>query len=1826
MDPAEIDAIVQRLVADPHDEEALAYAHQEGEQDPKSYAFLLEKVGNETPDPSYASHWLAEAANVWSTTLGDAHRAARVLMMAIDKDPTQAVAAERLATLYREKGDFRGLVALLERRSKALAPLIAQSPELRGELAGMHEELGRLWSEAPLSQPKKAIESYRRAIELDPQSAYAIFQARELLKQAGQFDEALALYQAELQIEPDPTRRLMLMRDEAGTRRQAGDLTGSSRVLAAARQMDEEDPGLAQEYASSVIDRAQAGEPIPPKERASASELLISLAEQYDGDHGLAYASGALDLQPGSDRALQLFAYYAEQLGRSAETRPRYAAYVQANPNGAMAAEARQGAGSAYPPPVQAPARGGSASAPPTQHAHHSQAPAAMTLPGEPPSSQEHSDSFLPPQSSSEASFRRAQPNNQGPLTPDKLQGILDAAQMLAGKGKKPEAFIKYKEVLDADPAHPEALAWIEDYLRSKRDYAQLRDVLLASVRLQASQNEAMETRKERLREVAGLCEGNLRDIDGAISAWKQLLAIDRTDESARTALTRLLEKQQRWDDLANLLEQEATAESEIDTKIALEKKLALLQEQKRKDLGAAAEAWARIARLTPDDERPTQTASKLFEKAGLLDMAATIIADNAPQVDDVSARGALLDRLGELRELLNDTLGAGEAYADAAELVKSPKLWEAAERCFVTLDNWERAAHAAGQRGLLASDTKGQAGHYARAADQLMKGGDEDAAIGRLEQATDLDPLADDYASALQDRYQSRGDFPKLAEFLGKRGDRVTDRGKRVAIRRQTANLYATQLQDKELARELWLKVLEDGDDREALEKLVDYAVEREDHNEAVTLLRRLQANTVDKAEKARVALREAELLAEGIGDVDTAINRYEAIVRELDPTCRPALQAIADLQEARDNPSAAADALERELKLIADPQERGQIAVRLARLYEQLGDSPSAIRALDIVRKGDPEDFDALSRLCELCEKTEQWDRVATLLAERIEVEGDEEEASVMTRKLAQFLSSKLDRGDEALAVLTDFADQGNAACRVDYLALGDQLGWKGIVAQKLVEWWFEAKHGPERTTALRGAFDRFESVGREQDAARVAMEIVRSKGADRELAERLENLASKTNDHDALSVAHDLLSRDATAADRAHELVRQAESRVKAGMPRNEAIQHGEAGLTSVAPGDAEPLLERLSQLAAKPNDVIDLYERQVSRSKAPADRVRALGRAAQIASTRGQLDRARGFFELAITGTPSDETLAAVEAAAREGDAAAGGEKLRRALCQAMAAGGTGARDGGRTRGSLLRRAAAMAHKDLGDVDQAFAWLGDALVAHVDTLTLDALEGLGIEIEDPRRAEESLTHALTDVFDGPLVRQLLARRAKIRREQIGDKPGAAADLKKLHDLSPTDQAVMADLSGLLTELGDYRGMVQLYEDQILRGKDMNARAELARKVARMWEEQLADPREAADAWRRVLRMKPGDTEATQGLERSKSNMLKKPDPNAEDAYAPPVMGPSSQPPSTLSPSSYSQPPSGYSQPPPLPSQPPPLPSQPTGTVPPTRASRPSPGAPFAAETTEMAHAPAHEPLTARAFPDLDVDLDPDVLAHGAHDAGDAPTASTRPHQLDELGAPTVKPGSLETIALSSTGRAQRPGDVAFRSSADEATANVVGGASAFAPSTLREESPSEPSDGELIANQLPGPGGHDAFEPHSAGAHTLADARSAHTTMHEEDMHEEAMHEDDEENLGATGEMPVPSDLGGHGSDPLDATHAHPRPRRYDSDHTQTSGPVHSSDADSSDMTEIGSSPALLVEDEEVVIADDDSDIEILDDDEDEDERDVPANGRTRTPGR
>src|SRR5262249_12982213 len=152
------------------------------------------------------------------------------------------------------------------------------------------------------------------------------------------------------------------------------------------------------------------------------------------------------------------------------------------------------------------------------------------------------------------------------------------------------------------------------------------------------------------------------------------------------------------------------------------------------------------------------------------------------------------------------------------------------------------------------------------------------------------------------------------LVTYLLTRSAKLSDKARRMSSRRAAAEVQRA-CGDKEGARESLLLLLTDGDDPEALAHLVDDAQERGDFQESVDLLRRLAAISRDPAQKLGHALREASLLADSLGDVDGAIERYEGIVKQLDPKNRTALRAIADLQVARNELKGAASALEREI-----------------------------------------------------------------------------------------------------------------------------------------------------------------------------------------------------------------------------------------------------------------------------------------------------------------------------------------------------------------------------------------------------------------------------------------------------------------------------------------------------------------------------------------------------------------------------------------------------------------------------------------------------------------------------------------------------------------------------------------------------------------------------------------------------------------------------------------------------------------------------------------------------------------------------------------------
>lgn len=1430
MDPRQLDSLAQRLAQNPQDSEALNAAYQHGQADPRGYAVFLEKVAAASVDPLYAAHWYSESANVWIASLNDAPRAARALMSAVEKDPTNENAAERLTQLYRDKGDNKGILGLLERRVKALTQLSASRQELRVEVARVSSELGRLWLEE-LRQNDKALAAFRTAVEFNKEDVYAIYQVRELLKAASKWADAIPYFEAEQRlVQGDSERQLALYQDEAEVCKKANNPTAAARALRAARAIDESDPGLKQQLASAILEQIQAKKAVSPQDKAEATQLFVELAETYPGEHGFSYSACALDCDASNDRAAQLVMYYAEQLGQELSAASHAAAYLRANPSGVVASDARALVGRA----VEA-----------------------------------GDDSLLD---------ALAPPSTASPE--ERVSALLDMAKGFSRKAKKREAAEKYQEVVAIQPSNEEAIEFLEAYLKQARKFGELRDLLLKAAK---EENAPHDLRLGWLDEVAALCEGQLRDVDGSIEARRQRVMLDPSDDPAADQLGKVLEKAAKWADLAELLERRADATSDIEQQLEHLRGAANVQAERRKDPAAAGEIWARIATLVPDDESAVETAVELFEAASRPERAAQVIERALGGISDEDARGSLGAKLGALRAAAGDLRGAGEAFSEAATAVQSAAHWESAERCFKQAEAWEQAATAASERAQLGKDPKDQAKWFATEAEHLGQLGDEGGVRARLEQAAELDPANDEWASRLEAQYTKASLSADLAEYLIRRAEQLPEKTQRRQLRMRAALLQRDALSDLEGMRATLNELLVDGPDVSGLRILSDDAEERKDFSAAADYLEQL-GGIAPPDERAALFMREARVLADGLGDLDAAIARYTRIVKDVDPKHREALAALAELQERTGDEKASAESL-RKLIAISERAEKLRAALKLAALCEgPLDDLEGALSALEIVHELDAEDFDAVARLSEISEKLEKWESFVKYLRLLVEVEGDDEEISRMTLRLAEVLEKELEKPDEALKTLAAVAANGDEPCRDEYVRLGDALDRKADVAEKLVEWYTEASAGPARNQALRGAFDRFAETGKKGRALDVGLDLVRTKGADAALAKRMEELAVDENDLNALGAAHDLIVRDMSGPPRAEEMVRQAEVLFALKVSSEEALTRGEQALTSVAPDDVEPLLERLAALAKDAAGVVGVYERQVTRCKAPNDRLRALARAAEVAAQKKLNDRARQFFDIALSGGAPEEQIALVVDMARTS-----GSELVRILAEALAGGGQGARDGGKTRSAMLGRAAELASEDLRENELAFKWLREALVAHVEDVRLDQLGELATKVGSPERAATVIGEALEEVFDGPLVRQLLVRRATIRRDVLSDKRGAAEDLKKLHDLSPADTAVSDQLAALYTELEDYRGMVQLYEDQILRGKEPSARAELARKVALLWEQELDEPREAADAWRRVLRMKANDEEAKEGLARAKASMLSRTEPGSAPGLA-------------------------------------------------------------------------------------------------------------------------------------------------------------------------------------------------------------------------------------------------------------------------------------------------------------------------------------------------
>src|SRR5208337_3028346 len=201
-----------------------------------------------------------------------------------------------------------------------------------------------------------------------------------------------------------------------------------------------------------------------------------------------------------------------------------------------------------------------------------------------------------------------------------------------------------------------------------------------------------------------------LNNDEGAVAAWRALLALDPNDRKAQEALKKKYLTLGRWDDLEGfyaesgkwdefirILEQQEAKETEPQSKISLLFKIAQLWADKKQKLDRAAKAYEKVLELEPNSLQAAEALIPIYTQAGNAKALSNAIEVKLSHEEDSQTKLGLLREVATLYETrVRDPQKAFERYLAAFALVPGDEQARTdAERAAKATGEWERVIAA---------------------------------------------------------------------------------------------------------------------------------------------------------------------------------------------------------------------------------------------------------------------------------------------------------------------------------------------------------------------------------------------------------------------------------------------------------------------------------------------------------------------------------------------------------------------------------------------------------------------------------------------------------------------------------------------------------------------------------------------------------------------------------------------------------------------------------------------------------------------------------------------------------------------------------------------------------------------------------------------------------------------------------------------------------------------------------------------------------------------------------------------------------------------------
>ncbi len=1029
----------------------------------------------------------------------------------------------------------------------------------------------------------------------------------------------------------------------------------------------------------------------------------------------------------------------------------------------------------------------------------------------------------------------------------------------------------------------------------------------------------ADDERLELVLQIANTLETHIGDVPAAIDAYRDALALRSDDEVALGRLAALLERENRWAELAEVLEaQRSLVRGEerprLDCRLArvvferlneAERAVAIYDEvlTEHGDFGDALRALEHMLEVPAAAQAAARVLARVDERAGRLERVARALEVELRTTNEPHEQAALLQRLVRIHE---DSLGdAKAAFAAALKLVV------VAENPGDALKQAQRLAAIVGGHEELVATLESLAAapdhgdelrvrwllEAAAHADADLR--DDARAVGLLRSALGLDASQTEALAHLERLYERMGQSDALAATLERHVEVARDANEATALRLRFAALAlglpgreeaavraATEVVVSDPSRgdayELLEKALAGGFGvREASDYLVPWLETAGEGERLAATLGRLMPFRTDATERVDEGLRLAEVLEVRLADPMRAFGVSLALLRSDagDERTLELAKRLAGTLEDEEVWEKVAAAFEAGIRATPVGERQLDLELSLADLIEsELGDIS---RAEEVYRRAhgayanDPRPLRELDRIYE---SLESWEELEKILAVRVGYADNDDERIELLVRLAKTRETHLDDVEGALrafAEVIDRHDRQNAEAldgleRI-YEARGEWEALDRVLTARLETAASEAEEATVRARIADIAAERLGDRRRAIDTWRYVLDL---KGEDRQALEKLARLYQAEEDWASVDATLDRLA-DAVEEDARVNVISQ---RARLAAEKLGSVEQARDLWFRVLDLDASNLaalraVVAIDEQGGHPRDLADSILRLVQQGRSRLDEEdRAAWTLRVVHILVGSLESDEEALEVLaaeplseVEGDLAEARLELLVRAGRHGEVVA----VERALAKALE---------GDASLAHLRKALEHARAHMKDADLE----ADLLIAIEGASPTEAHKAeLATALRQAKRWEAlvELRLAQLDASTDPVVRaELLLEVGGVFEGPLADAEQAfEAYLNALGD-DPSSKAAAEAIERVANGAGRWPDVLRSVSEWLAGNLDPKHRLALCLHMARWYGEVLDRPDYARPFYEEVLKLEPSSARALRqmaALERRRGN---------------------------------------------------------------------------------------------------------------------------------------------------------------------------------------------------------------------------------------------------------------------------------------------------------------------------------------------------------------